>query len=705
MSFFLNANGQPGIICFFNIFYSYYEVTMIQGIVVFTLIVIITSVIIYLNKKSRHQTNEIEENKNHDEIAEDKRVRNHTKTAIEPKKRRANETNAENPNKKTPLCTAIKCEDYQRFQDLIKAKVDINLEDSEGYAPIHYVAMNGCDEMADILIKNNANVNIKANNNGQTSLWFAAHNGRIKIAEMLIEAGANLNIPNNQRETPLFASTIMNNLDVAKLLIEKGADVNIATKDGRTPLWIAEANNFDEIVNLINQEPDHEMHQNQSEQQQKSNETLNRTFFEACKHGRIDEVSKLLNSEFDLNKIVEDCGTPLHVASMNGHKEIVEILIDSGADVHIGNGWGNMTPLHLAARKGQKDIAQMLIKEGIDVDVKDEDGNTPLLEASEYGHKELIQLLIDNGANVNVADAEFNETPLHRASRGEYRATVELLIKEGIDVDVVDIGGRTPLSYAAEYANKGVAEFLIEKGADVNVVSNFSSTPLHEAIGHCDNDEDYRFRDIVDLLIKAGADVDIGMDDGRTPLHLASWKCNKEIVELLIKADADPNVEMVDGRTPKDWVPTNDYEDIVELLISASAKKGRTPDHASSEEAKIKEPENLSLEGIHPDEELFYASEDGNLAEIKAAINSGASPNAHNGTNTALMMAARYGHKEAVVFLLSVGADPNITNSHGGTALSWAKMDENVKTIEILEKITDLSRSKSIVEFPLNVLD
>ena len=104
-----------------------------------------------------------------------------------------------------------------------------------------------------------------------------------------------------------------------------------------------------------------------------------------------------------------------------------------------------------------------------------------------------------------------------------------------------------------------------------------------------------------------------------------------------------------------------------------------------------------------PDEKIFYASEEGNVKEIKEALSNGATPNSHNGTNTALMMAARYGNKEAVELLLESGANPNITNTVNGTALRWAESDEYVDVIEVLRKVTDASKFVSIYEFPLTV--
>jgi hypothetical protein len=102
---------------------------------------------------------------------------------------------------------------------------------------------------------------------------------------------------------------------------------------------------------------------------------------------------------------------------------------------------------------------------------------------------------------------------------------------------------------------------------------------------------------------------------------------------------------------------------------------------------------------VHPDQELCESVEDG-VAEAKAALDLGASPNAHNGTNTALMLAARFGEKEVVELLLQHGADPNIVNSGGDKALTWAKEYPDIQ--KLLIGVTDPSKEKSIFDFPLN---
>ena len=55
--------------------------------------------------------------------------------------------------------------------------------------------------------------------------------------------------------------------------------------------------------------------------------------------------------------------TPLHLAALNGHTKVAELLIKSGAHLNPKNK-GSMTPLHAAAAKGHTKVAELLIKSG-----------------------------------------------------------------------------------------------------------------------------------------------------------------------------------------------------------------------------------------------------------------------------------------------------------------------------------------------------
>jgi ankyrin repeat protein len=88
--------------------------------------------------------------------------------------------------------------------------------------------------------------------------------------------------------------------------------------------------------------------------------------------------------------------TPLHIAVLNGHKIVAELLLTYGANVGAKDNYG-LTPLHAAAAGGCKEAVELLLTWKADVNAKDNDGDTPLHAAVAGGNKDIIELLRRNG--------------------------------------------------------------------------------------------------------------------------------------------------------------------------------------------------------------------------------------------------------------------------------------------------------------------
>ena len=233
-----------------------------------------------------------------------------------------------------------------------------------------------------------------------------------------------------------------------------------------------------------------------------------------CKE--LDEISELANilkdPLFEVEK--KGRGSPLHMAVLKGHKEVVELLIAKGSKIEAKGYRGGETPLHLAAQNGHKGIVELLLLKGADVKAVTKNGSTALHKAAKNGIKDSAELLLSEGADIKAMDKN-GYTPLHWAALGGHREVVELLLAKGADIKAVSENGDTSLHWAARRGYREVVELLLAKGADIKAVDHDGLTSLHYAAwnGH---------REVVALLLAKGADLKAVTKDGRTPLHFAA---------------------------------------------------------------------------------------------------------------------------------------------------------------------------------------
>ncbi|XP_069971704.1 26S proteasome non-ATPase regulatory subunit 10-like isoform X3 [Penaeus vannamei] len=166
----------------------------------------------------------------------------------------------------------------------------------------------------------------------------------------------------------------------------------------------------------------------------------------------------------------------LHQAAEEGREEVVEILVEAGADVSAKDN-REWTPLHFASRYGHFAVAELLAAKGADLEAKAQYEWTPLHFASRYGHFAVAELLAAKGADL---EAKTNQewTPLHFASRYGHFAVAELLAAKGADLGAKDVDEWTPLHFASRYGHFAVAELLAAKGADLEAKDEYVTERL-----------------------------------------------------------------------------------------------------------------------------------------------------------------------------------------------------------------------------------
>ncbi|XP_026217940.1 ankyrin repeat and sterile alpha motif domain-containing protein 1B isoform X4 [Anabas testudineus] len=205
--------------------------------------------------------------------------------------------------------------------------------------------------------------------------------------------------------------------------------------------------------------------------------------------------------------------TPLHHASLNGHREVVLKLLQFEASTNVADSKG-CSPLHLAAWRGDVDIVRILIHHGPShcrVNQQNHERETALHCAAQYGHTEVVSVLLQELTDPTMRNSR-QETPLDLAALYGRLQVVCMLVSTHPNLMTSHTRRHTPLHLAARNGHHSTVQTLLEAGMDVNCVTENGSA-LHEAAL-------FGKMDVVRLLLDSGIDTSLTDSQERTALEI-----------------------------------------------------------------------------------------------------------------------------------------------------------------------------------------
>lgn len=256
----------------------------------------------------------------------------------------------------------------------------------------------------------------------------AAYEGNTAQVQSLIDEGADINERDASGRTALMVAANRGHTYVVQLLLERGADANANDNKGGTAIQAAESRGFQRIVSILRQfsaAPG----QAESGSALKGQPSPRLSLHRAVDEGDFAALKSLIDAGADVNARSSDEWTPLMLATIKGHTQMVEALLKNGADSNARNrkGW---TALMFAVSMSDADTLRILLSAGANINARDKEGKTALMQAANENNRDSVRVLLGEGADVNLED-HAGETVLDIARRRGYEEIVDLLRKNG----------------------------------------------------------------------------------------------------------------------------------------------------------------------------------------------------------------------------------------------------------------------------------
>ena len=584
-------------------------------------------------------------------------------------------------------------------KQLINAGANVNFQNQnqQNQATVLLLAvLIGHEDIMKMLISAGADVNMKCFLQSTALMNLAVSEETVNqksVMKILIKAGADLNQTNEKHQTAVMLSAMSGKSDMMKILIEAGADINIYDTEGSSAL-------------------------------------VNAVLYECVKilidAGAKVEVPGEQNSPINVAAVLGDIGCLKELLAAHGNKQDFETTPQNTGAVGDADSMAKMIikPLLSAAKTGKAESVEELLKSGVDVNATDEFRNTALMTSVKIGSTPIFQLLVNHGAEINVENHK-GETALYwpvtqshaeyqrlQSKEGQYQrkhiSNVELSLegsslmvyilltkgahlhdtKSGLNpctvhltsaefknpnpmvLKLLDAGGAkknikdlSSINFLQSYAKDCIREHLKKVYPErslyfmvpqLGLPERLQSSLLFDAAQNhhlVPNSEENKFLheikegniENVQHLINARVDVNVQDENDMTPLMIASQACHVKLIEQLIKSGTDVNHQNSSGETALIYA-INDWLTESQIIYSQVCVQVLLQHHAE-----------INIQGKDGNTALMYLAHMASQFQIKNLIS--------DKTSAAL--------EKYMCTIINAGADPNLKNDNGCTALRF----------------------------------